>query len=130
MSAGTSFKLLDQVLDPHAALTRNDIKEKQDSKTKKEPTDSRNLYLAKEGVIAAGTPAAEGVSQSDMSKRLFMEQSKAQMLKNLNRFVSMDRLSVHNIPPTYDNVRLRKVIEKASKLKVCYKKSKDFTKFV
>lgn len=120
MNSGTSFKLLDQVLDPHPALTRNDIHDKQQTKAKNEPVDSRNLYLAKEGLISAGTPAAEGVSPSDMSKRLFLEQSKNQLLKDLNRFVSKDRLTVHNIPPTFDDARLRKVVEKASKLKVCF----------
>lgn len=118
LNSGTSFKLLDQILDPVPALSRNDINVKQESKKKNEPVDSRNLYLAKEGLIAANTPAAEGVSPSDISKRLFLEQSKHQLLKDLNRFVSMDRLTVHNIPPTFDDDRLRKAVEKTSKLKV------------
>lgn len=118
LSAGTSFKLLDQILDPHPALSRNDVQEKAKKASGNEPVDSRNLYLAKEGLITAGTPAAEGVSASDISKRLFLEQSKCQMLKNLNRFVSKERLTVHNIPPTFDDARLRKVIVKTSKLKV------------
>lgn len=130
LSAGTSFKLMDQVLDPHPALSRNDIQEKQNVTKKTEPADSRNLFLAKEGLIAAGTPAAEGVSQSDMSKRLYIEQSKAQLLKNLNRFVAKDRLTVHNIPPTYDSAKLRKVVENGSKLKVyCLKYSCTTTIF-
>lgn len=116
LSAGTSFKLLDQVLDPHSALSRHDIQQKADSK-KKEPADSRNLYLVKEGLIVTGTPAAEGVSQSDMAKRLRLEQSKTQMLKNLNRFVSKDRLTVHNIPPSYDSTKFRNVVIKACGLK-------------
>ena len=32
--------------------------------------DKRNLYLAREGLIYAGSPAAEGVSQYDLEKRL------------------------------------------------------------
>lgn len=116
LSAGTSFKLFDQVLDPHAALSRNDIQQKADSK-KKEPADSRNLYLAKEGLILTSTPAAEGVSQSDMAKRLRLEQSKTQLLRNLNRFVSKERLTVHNIPPSYDSTKFRNVVTKACGLK-------------
>lgn len=118
LNSGTSFKLLDQILDPHPALSRHDAKDKQESTKKKEPIDSRNLFLAKEGLITTGTPAAEGVSQSDMAKRVFLEQSKGQLLKDLNRFVSKERLTVHNIPPTFDDARLRKVVEKVTKLKV------------
>lgn len=120
LNAGTSFKLFDQILDPQAALSRNEISQKAESK-KKQSIDKRNLYLAKEGLIAAGTPAAEGVSQSDLAKRLRLEQSKNQSLKNLNRFVSMERLSIHNIPPSYDSAKLRKVVIKSSGLKVCVK---------
>lgn len=117
LNAGTTFKLLDQILDPRPALSRNEVQQKQESK-RKEPRDSRNLYLAKEGTILAGTPAAEGVSASDLAKRLRLEQSKNQSLKNLNRFVSMERLTIHNIPPSYDSAKLRKVIVKACGLKV------------
>lgn len=119
LNAGTSFKLLDQVLDPRAALSRNEIEQKKNT-AKKQPSDSRNLYLAKEGTILAGTPAAEGVSASDLAKRLRLEQSKNQSLKNLNRFVSKERLTIHNIPPSYDSAKLRKVLVKASNLKVKY----------
>lgn len=118
LNAGTSFKLLDQILDPCPALSRQDIQHKQDDKKTKAPPDSRNLYLLKEGMIPAGSPAAEGVSAADMAKRLRLEQSKSQSLKNLNRFVSKERLTVHNIPPSYDSAKLRKVIAKASGLKV------------
>lgn len=117
VGAGTSFKLLDQILDPQPALSRNEITQKQETK-KKQPSDSRNLYLAKEGAILAGTPAAEGISSSDLAKRLRLEQSKSQSLKNLNRFVAIERLTVHNIPPSYDSAKLRKVIVKACGLKV------------
>lgn len=118
LNAGTNFKLFDQILDPQPALSRNEIQQKKET-TKKQPRDTRNLYLAKEGTILAGTPAAEGVSQSDLSKRLRLERSKNQSLKNLNRFVSLERLTVHNIPPSFDSVKLRKVVIKGCGLKVC-----------
>lgn len=117
VNAGTTFTLLEQVLDPVPALSRNAVKEKSEQKTKKETKDSRNLYLAKEGLIVAGSCAAEGVSASDMAKRLHLEQSKNQMLKDLNRFVAKERLTVHNIPPSYDSKKLRMKIVQASKLK-------------
>lgn len=118
LNAGTTFKLLDQILDPHPALSRTEVQQKQETKKSKTPVDSRNLYLLKEGLVTAGSPAAEGVSTSDMARRLRLEQSKSQLLKNLNRFVAKERLTVHNIPPSYDDAKLRKVIVKACGLKV------------
>lgn len=117
LQAGTEFKLLDAVLDPHPAMTRNDIKTKHEQSKKKEVADSRNLYLIKEGVILAGAPSSVGVTAGDMKKRLDLESIKQQMLKNLNRFVSKDRLSIHNLPQAIDNDKLRKMVEDRTKLK-------------
>lgn len=86
LQAGTEFKLMDEVLDPHPALSRDEIKSKHDEKSKDEKKDSRNLYLAREGLIMANSKAAEGVSASDMAKRHELEQVKTQVLKNLNRW--------------------------------------------
>lgn len=118
LRAGTEFKLLNAILDPCPALTREDIKQKTTEKNKKVEKDNRNLYLLKEGLILAGTPSALGVSQSDMAKRIRLEQIKGQMLKNLNRFVSRIRLSIHNLPPSYDNEKLHKMVTRNTKLKV------------
>lgn len=86
LQAGTEFKLMDEVLDPHPALSRDEIKTKQTQNSKDETTkDSRNLYLAREGLIMANSKAADGVSASDMAKRHELEQVKTQVLKNLNR---------------------------------------------
>lgn len=63
-------------------------------------------------VILAGNKAAEGVSASDMAKRLQIELYKTQMLRNLNMFVSRDRLVVHNLPPSWDDGKLRSLVEK------------------
>lgn len=78
---------MDEVLDPHPALSRDEMKTKQAEKEKKEDSgkDSRNLYLAREGLIMSGSKAADGVSASDMAKRHELEQVKTQVLKNLNR---------------------------------------------
>ena len=118
LRAGTEFKLLDQILDPRLAVSRQDIKTKLEKSSHKQAADSRNLYLIKEGLIVAGSTAAEGVSAADMSKRLRLEQNKTQMLKNLNRFLSRERLTIHNIPASYDSAKFRKMVESSTKLKV------------
>lgn len=114
LSAGTSFTLHGTVLDPHPAIDRDKIKEIKEKK-KERDKDSRNLYLIKEGVVIAGTPAANGVSVADMSRRLQLEQLKTQMLKNLNMFVSRNRLIIHNLPPSFHDHSLRRLFAKYSK---------------
>lgn len=42
-----------------------------------------------------------------MAKRLELEQYKTQMLRNLNMFVSRTRLLIRNLPPTWDDAKLR-----------------------
>lgn len=118
LQAGTEFKLLNQVLDPVVAVSRQDLAKKFEEAKKREPADSRNLYLVKEGLLVASSAAAEGVSASDMAKRLRLEQIKSQMLKDLNRFLARERLTVHNIPTAYDSAKLRRVVENVTKLKV------------
>ncbi|KAF6215187.1 hypothetical protein GE061_009939 [Apolygus lucorum] len=76
--------------------------------------DTRNLYLAKEGVVLADTPAAEGVSEGDMTKRLKLEQWKTTVLRNLHMFISATRLVVHNIPSHYDDKMLFALFRKHS----------------
>ncbi|XP_059060958.1 RNA-binding protein 28-like [Achroia grisella] len=104
------LRLEGQVLQVKPALKRENL-QKGD---KKQPKDNRNLYLVKEGVVVAGTKAAVGVSASDMSKRLALERSKTQMLKNLNRFVSRYRIVVSNLPPNCDDARLRRLSAQAA----------------
>ncbi|ALC40831.1 CG4806 [Drosophila busckii] len=112
LQAGTEFTLMDEVLDPHPALSRDEIKTKHTEKSKDDAgKDSRNLYLAREGLIMANSKAADGVSASDMAKRHQLEQVKTQVLKNLNRFVSRNRLSIHNLPLNYDNEKLKQMAQ-------------------
>lgn len=63
-------------------------------------------------VVIAGTKAADGVSMSDMKKRLELELWKSNMLRNLNMFISRTRLIVHNLPPSYDDKMLRELFKK------------------
>ncbi|XP_032522764.2 RNA-binding protein 28-like [Danaus plexippus] len=104
------LRLEGQVLGVKPALKKENLQQG----NKKQPKDNRNLYLVKEGVVAAGTRAAVGVSQSDMAKRLALERSKTQMLKNLNRFVSRYRLVVSNLTPNITDQALRRLVLKAS----------------
>lgn len=63
-------------------------------------------------MILPGSSAAEGVSPADIIKRSQIEQYKTQMLRNLNMFVSKDRLVVHNLPLSWDDKKLRTLCEK------------------
>ncbi|XP_044739104.1 RNA-binding protein 28 [Chrysoperla carnea] len=111
LQAGTELTLLGNILDCHPALDKKVITQKATSKDTK-IRDTRNLYLIKEGVIVAGSPAAKGVSKSDMEKRLKLEQWKTQILKNLHMFVSKNRLVVHNVPESWDDSKLRQLFLK------------------
>ncbi|XP_066252759.1 RNA-binding protein 28 [Euwallacea similis] len=114
LGAGTELTLLGNVLDCHPAVDKDQLrtKEKEQKEQKNKPKDSRNLYLVKEGVILANSKAANEVSVSDMAKRLQIEQYKTQMLRNLNTFVSRERLVVHNLPATWDDVKLKTLFMK------------------
>ncbi|XP_072386107.1 RNA-binding protein 28 [Diabrotica undecimpunctata] len=116
LSAGTELKLLGNILDCHPALDKGDVNKKvtQEKESKNVPKDSRNLYLVKEGVILAGSKAAEGVSATDMAKRLQIEQYKTQMLRNLNMFVSKERIVIHNLPSSWDDQKLKLLFQKYS----------------
>ncbi|XP_053679025.1 RNA-binding protein 28 [Anopheles nili] len=106
------LQLHEQFLEILPALRKKDIKEREKAKEEKRAKDSRNLYLLKEGLIMAGSPAAKDVSKADMAQRLRLEQRTNEMLKNYNRFVARERLTIHNIPDNYSNEELRKTVIK------------------
>ncbi|XP_017260996.1 RNA-binding protein 28 isoform X2 [Kryptolebias marmoratus] len=97
-----------------AAVSRDDATQLKDSKKKVE-TGSRNLYLAREGLIRAGTKAAEGVSELDMTKRARFESVKRAKLRDISVFVSKTRLCVHNLPKSVDNKKLKALCLQALK---------------
>uniref|UniRef100_A0A1B6HF17 RRM domain-containing protein n=2 Tax=Homalodisca liturata TaxID=320908 RepID=A0A1B6HF17_9HEMI len=109
LSSGTELTLKGTILDPHPALKRSEVQKLNDKP--KEKKDNRNLYLTKEGMIIAGTPAARGVSVSDMERRLQLEQWKTTKLRNLNMFVSRNRLVIHNLPATFTDKQLHKLFQ-------------------
>uniref|UniRef100_A0A8C2UZ05 RNA binding motif protein 28 n=1 Tax=Chinchilla lanigera TaxID=34839 RepID=A0A8C2UZ05_CHILA len=121
---GGGLKLDGRQLKVDLAVTRDEAAKLQTKKVKK-PTGTRNLYLAREGLIRAGTKAAEGVSAADMAKRERFELLKHQKLKDQNIFVSQTRLCLHNLPKAVDDKQLRKLLlnatrgEKGVRIKEC-----------
>ncbi|XP_026222386.1 LOW QUALITY PROTEIN: RNA-binding protein 28 [Anabas testudineus] len=97
-----------------AAVTREDAAKMKVNKVKVE-TGTRNMYLAREGLIRAGTKAAEGVSEADMAKRTRFEEIKRAKLRDINVFVSKTRLCVHNLPKSVDNKKLKSLCLQAVK---------------
>uniref|UniRef100_A0A8C9CKF7 RNA-binding protein 28 n=1 Tax=Phocoena sinus TaxID=42100 RepID=A0A8C9CKF7_PHOSS len=118
------LKLDGRQLKVDLAVTRDEAAKLRTKKVKK-PTGTRNLYLAREGLIRAGTKAAEGVSAADMAKRERFELLKHQKLKDQNIFVSRTRLCLHNLPKAVDDKQLRKLLlnatrgEKGVRIKEC-----------
>ncbi|XP_026957840.1 RNA-binding protein 28 [Sagmatias obliquidens] len=118
------LKLDGRQLKIDLAVTRDEAAKLRTKKVKK-PTGTRNLYLAREGLIRAGTKAAEGVSAADMAKRERFELLKHQKLKDQNIFVSRTRLCLHNLPKAVDDKQLRKLLlnatrgEKRVRIKEC-----------
>ncbi|XP_029910201.1 RNA-binding protein 28 isoform X2 [Myripristis murdjan] len=97
-----------------AAVSREDASKLKVKKVKVE-TGTRNLYLAREGLIRAGTKAAEGVPAADMAKRARFEEVKRNKLRDINVFVSKTRLCVHNLPKSVDNKKLKALCLQAAK---------------
>ncbi|XP_040895014.1 RNA-binding protein 28 [Toxotes jaculatrix] len=97
-----------------AAVSRDDAAKLKVNKVKVE-TGTRNLYLAREGLIRAGTKAAEGVPEADMIKRTRFEEIKRAKLRDINVFVSKSRLCVHNLPKSVDNKKLKALCLQAVK---------------
>ena len=83
-----------------------------ESKSAKSGKDNRNLHLAMEGVIKEGTNAAAGISKADIMKRKLALEAKKKKLKNINFFVSTDRLCVRNMPSTFSETDLKQLMSK------------------
>ncbi|XP_019453432.1 PREDICTED: RNA-binding protein 28-like isoform X2 [Lupinus angustifolius] len=104
------------------ALDKKSAQDKEVEKAKNEVQDHRNLYLAKEGLILEGTPAAEGVSSSDMLKRQELERKKKTKLQSPNFHVSTTRLIIYNLPKTMTEKQLKKLCIDAVKSKATKQK--------
>ncbi|XP_070828199.1 RNA-binding protein 28 [Chaetodon trifascialis] len=99
-----------------AAVSREDAAQLKVNKVKVE-TGTRNLYLAREGMVRAGTKAAEGVPEADMVRRTRFEEIKRAKLRDINVFVSKTRLCIHNLPKSVDNKKLKALCLQAIKEK-------------
>ncbi|KAJ8903256.1 hypothetical protein NDN08_004365 [Rhodosorus marinus] len=76
--------------------------------------DKRNLWLAHEGRIAEGDPAARGLSPMDLEKRRKAEKEKIKKLtSNPNIYVSKTRLNVRNLPLDVEVKALKQMFAKA-----------------
>lgn len=91
------------------ALDRKAAQHKEEEKAKIRDHDNRNLYLAEEGLIMEGTPAAEGVSASDMSKRKGLQEKKMIKLQSPNIHISKTRLIIYNLPKSMTKKELKKL---------------------
>lgn len=91
-----------------AAVNREDADKFKDKKVKTH-TGSRNLYLAREGLIRPGSKSAEGVSETDLAKRTRFEELKRTKLKDISIYVSKTRLCVHNLSKNVDQQKLQKL---------------------
>lgn len=107
------LKLDGRKLNVTIAVSRDEAKKLRQTRSDK-PTGTRNMYLAREGLIRAGMKSAEGMSTSDMTKRMRFEELKRHKLKDVNIFVSPTRLCVHNVPKSVTDQQLRKLCLQAA----------------
>ncbi|KAI3849800.1 hypothetical protein MKW98_026714 [Papaver atlanticum] len=92
------------------AVDKKAARDKELEKEKSDDVSQRNHYLAKEGVIADGSPDAEGVSPSDMYLRQMLEKRKNDNLQSPDFHVSRTRLAVYNFPMTISEKQLKNLI--------------------
>ncbi|KAH9696355.1 hypothetical protein KPL71_023146 [Citrus sinensis] len=128
-TSGLGIFLKGRQLTVLKALDKKLAHDKEIDKSKNETNDHRNLYLAKEGLILEGTPAAEGVSDDDMSKRQMLHEKKMTKLQSPNFHVSRTRLVIYNLPKSMTEKGLKKlcidaVVSRASKQKPVIKQIK------
>ncbi|KAK3149037.1 hypothetical protein QOZ80_3AG0212090 [Eleusine coracana subsp. coracana] len=110
---GLGIFIKSRSLNVMKAMDKDSAHKKALEKAKTEVEDRRNLYLAKEGEILAGTPAAEGVSDADMNKRSWLSRRKAEMLQSPKFHVSRTRLIIYNLPKTMTVNDVKKLCREA-----------------
>ena len=101
------------------ALTQDGARGLAEQITKKKEAaqdrDKRNLYLLEEGRILPGSSAWADMSDGDRAKRTRGEQDKKLKLKSPNFVLSKTRLSIRNIPYSWDEAQLREAVVAAVK---------------
>lgn len=106
---GAKFTLHGRVLDVTLAVDREQAKQiKDDNLSQKRKEDKRNLYLMREGVIFPGTPAAETLTPSELTKRQMSFSSRKKLVSNNpSLYISKTRLSIRNLPIKVDDKDLK-----------------------
>ncbi|KAF4584956.1 RNA recognition motif-containing protein [Pleurotus pulmonarius] len=99
-SLARSLVLHGRTLDVVRAVTRDVAhKLKEEGEKQREKADKRNLYLLREGVIFANTPAAESLSATEVERRTNSYSARKSLLRtNPSLFISKTRLSIRQIP--------------------------------
>ncbi|XP_020091972.1 RNA-binding protein 28 isoform X1 [Ananas comosus] len=110
---GVGIVIKGRTLKVLKALDKESAHKRVLEKAKNEVHDRRNLYLAKEGEILPGTPAAEGVSEADMMKRETLSRKKMEMLQSPKFHVSRTRLIIYNLPKTMTPEEVKKLCRDA-----------------
>ncbi|XP_077213938.1 RNA-binding (RRM/RBD/RNP motifs) family protein isoform X1 [Tasmannia lanceolata] len=118
-TSGVGILMKGRTLTVLKALDRNSAHKIEVEKKKNEDHDPRNLYLAKEGVILEGSPAAEGVSAYDMSKRQVLIRTKMAKLQSSNYHISRTRLIVYNLPKEMTEREFKKLCIDAVLSRAC-----------
>ncbi|XVF01054.1 hypothetical protein REPUB_Repub04eG0054600 [Reevesia pubescens] len=108
-ASGLGIFLKGRQLKVLKALDRKSAHDKELEKAKVEEHDHRNLYLAKEGLIVEGTPAAKDVSVSDMEKRKMLHEKKMTKLQSPNFHVPKTRLVIYNLPKSITEKELKQL---------------------
>ncbi|KAL1208177.1 Serine/arginine-rich splicing factor SC35 [Cardamine amara subsp. amara] len=121
-ASGIGVLLKGRQLTVMIALDKKAVKDIEIKKTEEKNLDHRNLYLAEEGQILDGTPAAQGVSAEDMDKRRRLHENKMKKLQSPNFHVSRTRIVIYNLPKSMNQKQLHKllvdaVISRATKQK-------------
>ncbi|ORY03776.1 hypothetical protein K493DRAFT_345951 [Basidiobolus meristosporus CBS 931.73] len=109
------FTVDDRILSIVMAVDKQEAGKLADINTRKrQKEDKRNMYLMKEGVILADSPAAKGLSQAEVTKRTNSYSARKQLLaRNPLLFISKTRLSIRNLPLKVDEAELRKLAVQA-----------------
>ncbi|KDQ23410.1 hypothetical protein PLEOSDRAFT_1109053 [Pleurotus ostreatus PC15] len=99
-SLARSLVLHGRTLDVVRAVTRDVAhKLKEEGEKQREKADKRNLYLLREGVIFANTPAADSLSATEVERRTNSYSARKSLLRtNPSLFISKTRLSIRQIP--------------------------------
>ncbi|KAF8493329.1 hypothetical protein JB92DRAFT_3234511 [Gautieria morchelliformis] len=99
-SLARSLVMQGRTLDVTRAVTREEAGRLRElGEKQREKQDKRNLYLMREGVIFADTPAASTLSAAELEKRVQAFNTRRTLMRsNPSLYVSKTRISVRQLP--------------------------------